>query len=279
MDSGDVESSGAVDYSGGPVEAEKPVEKIAAEDVHFHAEDIANRDESSFFDNPKDQKRREKNEKKRLKAETKRVLKESKQKSTGGASNEVAAHEEELKREQSRIESEHRQAKFVGFLGRRAKHWYIYVGVIAVVAIVICGVIFVPKIIQGINDSNDRKYVSENTTSILKLFKEVVGKELGKDEIEKLASKYKGELTVKYYAQVGMVYPNGTRLESIKMVPMSDNGNYSLFSYENRKGDKRVSITKAQGSYLYSIGDEERTYDRIEDAIDAYVLDTRGEQK
>ena len=282
-------SGGAVDFnpnesssknSGGPVD-NIPVEKVAAEDVHFHASDISNRDSKDFFDNPAEKKRREKAEQKRIKAEAKRVLKESKanKATAGGASSEVAAHEEALKREQRKIGSEHRQARARASFGRVAKYWYIYVGAIAAVAIAVCAIIFVPKIIQGIADANNSKYIEENRTPILRLFAEMAGKRLSKDEIASLVAKYDDTLVVDYYPQAGIIHAAQTRLETITMSPVeNEDGEYSFFRYENRSGEKDVYISANRGGYSYCRGENEKQYSKIEDAIDAYILDAKEDR-
>ena len=73
-----MESSGAVEYSGGPVKDETSEKTI--EEVHFHAGAIEKPDESTYFNSPKDQKRRAKEKRKHIKAEVKRILKDVKAK-------------------------------------------------------------------------------------------------------------------------------------------------------------------------------------------------------
>lgn len=286
MDSGGVEfSGGAVDFhpdespkekSGGPVET-VPVEKVATEDIRFRATDINNTEEVNFFDKPEDTKRKEKAEKRRMKAEAKRILRESKQKNVGGASKDVVESEERLKKEQSRIESERRQAKIKGFLGRRAKHWYIYVSAAAIIAITICAIIFVPQIIQGINDANDAKYVDDNKTLVLRLFEEVVGKRFGKEQLEELVAKYDGKLEIDYYDAGGQIHPDNYWLESVNMYLGGEDGaTYSGFFYVNEANLDGASIIEREGSYYYSRRGEELTFKTVDDAISAYVLDLRS---
>ena len=291
MDSGDVESSGAVDYipdvnpdvnNGGPVNVENSVGKIATEDVHFHASDISRPDNKEFFNNPKAQKRKEKEEKKRIKAEVKQMLKESRPKrKAAGASADVVESEKKLKKEQSRIESEHRQAKIGAFLERRAKHWYIYVISIVVVALTVCGIIFVPKIVGDIIRSQNEKYVEENTTPILSIFKEVIGKELSRDEIAEIATKYGSDVEVKYYIQSATITPSGSDFEYIRMLPVEEDSKiYHLFSYSKRgdwaEGD--VLIYQSQDGFSYVHGSNKSTYDTAKEAVDAYVLDMRDQK-
>lgn len=286
MDSGEVEfSGGAVDFhpdespkekSGGPVET-VPVEKVATEDIRFRATDIDNAEEVNFFDKPEDTKRKEKAEKRRMKAEAKRILRESKQKNVGGASKDVVESEERLKKEQSRIESERRQAKIKGFLGRRAKHWYIYVSAAAIIAITICAIIFVPQIIQGINDANDAKYVDDNKTLVLRLFEEVVGKRFGKEQLEELVAKYDGKLEIDYYDAGGQIHPDNYWLESVNMYLGGEDGaTYSGFFYVNEANLDGVSIIEREGSYYYYRRGEELAFKAADDAISAYVLDLRS---
>ena len=291
MDSGDVESSGAVDFnpdtdtsdnSSRPANMSDSVDKIATEDVHFHASDISKPDNTEFFDNPKTQKRKEKEEKKRMKLEAKRILKESKlKKKVGGASASVAESEEQLKREQNRIESEHRQAKIGAFLERRAKHWYFYVISIVVVALTVCGIIFVPKIVDGVIRSQNEKYVEENTTPILSIFKEVIGKELSRDEIAEIATKYGSDVEVKYYIQSATITPGGSDFEYIRMLPVEEDSKiYHLFSYSKRgdwaEGD--VLIYQSQDGFSYVHGSNKSTYGTAKEAVDAYVLDMRDQK-
>ncbi|MBP5633560.1 hypothetical protein J6X13_01350 [Candidatus Saccharibacteria bacterium] len=286
MDSGGVEfSGGAVDFhpdespkekSGGPVET-VPVEKVATEDIRFRATDIDNTEEVNFFDKPEDTKRKEKAEKRRMKAEAKRILRESKQKNVGGASKDIVESEERLKKEQSRIESERRQAKIKGFLGRRAKHWYIYVSAAAIIAITICAIIFVPQIIQGINDANDAKYVDDNKSLVLRLFEEVVGKRFGKEQLEELVAKYDGKLEIDYYDAGGQIHPDNYWLESVNMYLGGEDGaTYSGFFYVNEASLDGVSIIEREGSYYYFRRGEELTFKTVDDAISAYVLDLRS---
>ena len=264
-------------YSGGPVNADRSVEKIAAEDIRFHASDISRPDENNFFNNLKDQRRREKAEQKRIRAEAKRISKEARsKKDVSGASNEVAAQEEKLKREQNKIESEYRRARIRSFLGRRAKHWYIYVSVIVVVAVAVCGVVFVPRIIQEINSENDKKYLAENMTPILKLFKEIAGKELSKNDINGYVAKYNGELISEYYPQAAAIYPKNSYSEVIKMLPKFDgSGLYHLFTYKVLNGESGVTISMGQTGYIYANGEKQESYSEVGAAVDAFVLDTR----
>ena len=290
MDSGDVEfSGGAVDFkpdnspkekSGGPVDMNS-VGKVAAEDIRFRATDIDRSDDADYFDKPEDKKRKERAERRRIEAEAKRVSKESKKKDKiSGASSDVVAQEEALKKEQSRLENEHRQARIRGFLGRRAKRWYIYAAAIVVVALTVCGVIFVPKIIKDVNDANDRKYVNENMTPILRFFEEVAGRELSETQINELVAKYNGDLVAEYYPQAGAVYPKGRYLEAVKMLPKFDeSGMYHLFSYEKRSGEDIYSMTIVQSGVAYSHNSEAETYKSVSEAIDAYLLGTRKGEK
>ncbi len=286
MGSGEVEfSGGAVDFhpdespkekSGGPVDT-VPVEKIAAEDIRFHATDIDKTEEVNFFDKPEDAKRKEKAEKRRIKAEAKRILRESKQKSVGGASKDVVESEERLKKEQSRIESERRQAKIKGFLGRRAKHWYIYVSATAIIAITVCAIIFVPQIIKGINDANDAKYVDENKSLMLKLFEEVVDKQFSKEEIEEVVAKYNGAIAIDFSDTGGLIHPDDYWLESVNMyLGGEDEATYSGFFYVNEASLDGVSIIEREGSYYYFRRGEELAFKAADDAISAYVLDLRS---
>ena len=291
MDSGDVESSGAVDFipdanpgvnNGGPAKVENSVGKVATEDVHFHASDISKPDNKEYFNSPKAQKRREKEEQKRIKLEAKRILKESRaKKKVGGASASVAASEEKLKKEQNRIESEYRQAKIGAFLGRRAKHWYIYAIAIVVIALTVCGIIFVPKIIDGIIQSQNEKYVAENTTPILSVFKEVVGKELSRDEIKEITAKYNADLEVKYYIQSATITSGGSDFEYIRMLPVEEDSKiYHLFSYTKRGDESEgdVLIYQGQDGFSYAHGSNKSTYSTAKEAVDAYVLDMREQR-
>lgn len=292
MDSGDVEfSGGAVDFnpnesssknSGGPVD-NIPVEKVAAEDVHFHASDITKLDEKDFFDDPKRRKQREKEEQKRIRAEAKRVAKESKKHSHGrkdGVSKEIAESEQALRREQSRIEGEHRKARMRAFLGRRLRRWYLYVGAIVIALITVCAFIFVPGIIQGIQNAENNKYIEENRTPILSIFKEVAGKELSEEEIGGLVAEYNGELITEFYPQAGAIYPKGTYLESVKMFPKEGApGVYHLFSYVNKRGDRDALISKEFDGFVYARDGNEQRYETLDEAINALILDTRGDRK
>ncbi len=286
MDSGEVEfSGGAVDFhpdespkekSGGPVET-VPVEKVATEDIRFRATDIDNTEEVNFFDKPEDTKRKEKAEKRRMKAEAKRILKESRQKNVGGASKDVVESEKKLKKEQSRIESERRQAKIKSFLGRRAKHWYIYVGALAAAAIAVCAIIFVPKIIQSINDANNAKYVDENKSMMLRFFEEVVGKQFNKEQIEELVAKYDGKMMIDFSDTGGLIHPDNYWLESVNMYLGGEDGaTYSGFFYVNEVSLDGASIIEREGSYYYYSRGEELTFKTVDDAISAYVLDLRS---
>ncbi len=85
MDSGDVESSGAVDFvpdtnpvaeSGGAVESNNSAEVIPVEDMHFHSSNITRVDSSEYFDKPEDRERKKKEEQKRMRVEAKRIVKE-----------------------------------------------------------------------------------------------------------------------------------------------------------------------------------------------------------
>lgn len=293
MDSGDVESSGAVDYnpdadtsvnSGGPVENEKSVDKIAAEDVHFHASDISRPDNNEFFNNPKEQKRREKEEQKRIKLEAKRMLKESKAKNkAGGASASVAESEKQLKKEQSRIEGEHRQAKFGAFLNRIAKRWYIIVAAIAVIALTVCGIIFVPKIIEGMAKAADDDYVEKNMTPMLRIFKEVAANTtLKKEEIEKIVAKYSGDgISVDYDKFGGTIHRNDDFwMETVKMsVNAYDSSVYYGFTYTNRSLAKNVLIIKNDDKYTYLKGGfDVGAYGSTEEVIRAFILDNKEEK-
>ena len=281
-------SGGAVDFhpdkspkekSGGPVDT-VPVEKVATEDIRFRATDIDNTEEVNFFDKPEDTKRKEKAEKRRMKAEAKRISRESKQKNVGGASKDVVESEERLKKEQSRIESERRQAKIKGFLGRRAKHWYIYVSAAAVIAITVCAIIFVPQIIKGINDANDAKYVDENKSLMLKLFEEVVDKQFSKEEIEEVVAKYNGALAIDFSDTGGLIHPDDYWLESVNMYLGGEDGaTYSGFYYYNESGVDGVSIISRDGGYHYCRGKVKLVFETADDAVSAYILDLREGQE
>ena len=290
MDSGDVESSGAVDFtpdadtsvsSGGPVNKEDFSGKVAAEDVHFHAADISEPDEKAFFDNPKEQKHREKEEQKRIKAEAKRVLRESRgfANCASGAPDAVVESEKRIKKEQERLESERRQIRTREFFLRRLKHWYIYGFVLIVVSAAVCAAIFVPRIIEARVNEDNEKYVEANKTPLLRLFIEVAGKRFNKDEIEGLVAQYGGDLDVDYYEDAGVIHKNDYFLEVIRMVPGGEDYSvYYGFSYKNKIKGVDVGISERAGKYIYYRGDSERLYDNANGAISAYLLDYRSKE-
>ena len=290
MDSGDVEfSGGAVDFkpnespnkdSGGPVDS-MPAAKVAAEDVHFHASDIAKSDNNDFFDNPKKRKQREKEEQRRIRAEAKRVAKESRGRTRkNGASKDVVESEKALKREQSRIESEQRQARLRRFFGTIAKRWYIFATVAAVAAVVVLGVIFTPRIIKGIVDAKDDKYVSENKTLLMGLFEELAGKEMSREQLDEIVSKYDGKVVTEYGEYGGKIHPDNYWLESITMSFDAVDGQTCYgFIYKDENVLDGAAIFKRGDAFIFNGEDREQKFETVGEAVKAYLLSVRESRK
>ena len=290
MDSGDVEfSGGAVDFnpnespnkdSGGPVD-NMPAAKVAAEDVHFHASDIAKSDNNDFFDNPKKRKRREKEEQRRIRAEAKRVAKESRGRTRkSGASSDVVESEKALKREQSRIESEQRQARLKRLFGAIAKRWYIFAIVAAVAAVAVLGVIFTPIIIKGIVDAEDDKYVSENKTLLMGLFEELAGEEMSREQLDEVVSKYGGKVVTEYGEYGGKIHPDNYWLESITMSFDAVDGQTCYgFIYKDENVLDGAAIFKRGDAFIFSGEDREQKFGTVGEAVKAYLLSVRESRK
>ena len=303
MDAGDVELSGAVDFSPNELSekpktqevknAETTVEtaskpaSIKEEDVRFYSDKISTSNNDMFV-RVEGGERRKRAMKRREERERKEALREAKMaEKREGVSGLVGESEKALKKEQRRLAKEQRKQKRAErrgkILGWLKKHWYIFAGIVVVAALA-GGVLLVSHLISEAQKSQaaaeDRNYIDDHETNTLKVFREVAGKTLTRKKIDAILAEYGGNVVVDYYARAGAIHPKDDFSEMISFTisATSKDDNHTFF-YNSRIGYDEVYIyDRENGSEFYYKG-ESKMYGNAEEAIGAYLLSVREAEK
>ncbi len=299
MNAGDVELSGAVDFNPNELSekpktqeiknAETTVEtankpaSIKEEDVRFYSDKI--KSGNDMFVRVEGGERRKRAAKRREERERKEALREAKMaEKREGASGLVGESEKALKKEQRRLAKEQRKQKrserWSKILGWFKKHWYIFAGIVVIVAIV-GGVFLVSNIVADMQAkqaaAEKEQYVQEHKTDTQRIFVEVAGKDLTREKIDGLVKKYNGTLVVSYYAQAVSIHPKEEGYsESVVSPRVAGGDSYREFSYRSRVGLDDVFIYKRANGYEY-YHKESQMFGSFDEAFGAYLMEKKDE--
>ena len=148
-----------------------------------------------------------------------------------------------------------------------------------VIAIVAAAVIILPKLNASIATEKNNKFISENGTPILDVYREVVGKELNKDQINAILSKYKeANIVADFYEEACVIHYSGSNQEKIKSISEKKNSGIFVDFVYSYTGEETIVILEEYDGYKYYRGESERVYGDIEEAINASILDKRGQK-
>jgi len=145
---------------------------------------------------------------------------------------------------------------------------------ILIIAITTAAIIILPQINASIVAENNNKFIQNNSTPMLDVYREVVTKKLSQEQLTKIVSENKdANIVVDFYPESCIIHPSGSESETIRAIKNGVNGGtFTDFVYENRTSDEAIVILKEYDGYKYYRGAEEHAYKTIDEAIDASIL-------
>ncbi|MBR3322712.1 hypothetical protein IKG13_01475 [Candidatus Saccharibacteria bacterium] len=254
-------------------------------EYNFSSKDISKREKTDYFVNVAGaEKRAKKAEKDKLKQERrsrKEMLKEA-SKSKADEAKERNAKEAAKNREAKHIREKYRFEKFRGFVWR----YKVIITILAVFATLITlALIFVPKIIDSINQANRENIISVNKSDIMRVFEQVAGKEYSENkELESVVRDISGDVVIDFYEGAGEIRTEDyiERVEFSILSDETENTTLSGFRYVDYSDaiDNGVRyVYRNEDEYLYEYGDKNERYKSAEDAINALIIDKEKESK
>lgn len=244
----------------------------------YRAGEINNRQKTEYFVNVEGAERIKKKAEKeeRLRHEQIRKELEEEDRKQAEAARARGKQGQQEQRQANREIAKVNKTKILQAIARRKVPIIITV---LIVAVVTAAIIILPKINSSIAAENNNKFIQNNSTPMLDVYREVVTKELNKEQLTKIVSSKKG-VVIDFYPEACIIHPKDDYGEKIEAT-MTTGGNNKFinFVYENNNGAKMVIILKEYDGYKYYYGETEYKYSSIDDAINASILDKKDENK
>ena len=270
-------SDNGIDYGTYATSTEK--ENDSSEDINFSSEDISKRTRTRFFTRVKGEEKRIKNEeRKRLKDERKlrdRMLKEAE--APNKAVDNKNTQEAEALRETKQAHSSYRLKKAASFVRSKL---HIIITAIVVIAIAVAAIIFVPIIINNIENEQKKETIASGMTDTLKIFSELVDNEYPIESFESVVKAISEKVEFRYYEGINYIYSEDqTEYIEFMAIEKEDGRVYSNFVYNTYRGTRQIILNKTGSQYLYNCDDNIKQFDNVSDAIGEYILeDSKNEQ-
>ena len=245
-------------------EATKPTVEQQTE-IKFRSADISHLDGKNLMAN--------------IEGSQKRKIEEAKQKKKDQQEAEKRKKTEERKRKHdAQVIKRNKRINNLRTIAQKIwKLRFVFLGVIIITAIVLTVKVIIPlagKIETETKKAAEEKIITENKTTMIKIYKELTGKTFTKEELEKIVNSKNANISITYEDSSGDISTANGGAESIIFSISQDGQNtISNFYYYNCIDDKDVEIFGADGNYQYNYDNQLKNFDNINEAISAYILE------
>ena len=146
----------------------------------------------------------------------------------------------------------------------------------AAITVVVCAIIFIPKVFSDIRQAEEEHYVAENKDELLALFEQIADQSLTKEELEEKAKAVSDKIKISYRGSKGSVRydEDYTEMISCYINDRKDAGKYSGFYFIDQSGEESsIIIRKEDDGYIVS-GDGQYygPFSTAKEAVNKYVL-------
>ncbi len=240
---------------------------IDEKDIKFHSKTIVKKDNSDMFVNLDQKKVREIERAKKKKEEE---IAEEKERAAKIVENEA-------KEQQKKIEAEARKERYKQFLEKVKKHKIPIIIATSALAIAMLTIfVIIPTIQHHITESEKaaaKQMIEVNKTDMLRIFEQVVGKEMEYKKFKEIATKINKDVATDNFKTNGELYLNGTT-EQINYALSKKNGTFmvSNFIYKQALDDGEAQIIKSDNIYYYCDGKETIEFNSLEEAINKHIM-------
>ncbi len=245
---------------------------IAEEDIKFRSKDIKKKDEGELFVKIEGANRIDREKKRAAKKKdeelTKRLLRAADEKKKA-----YKKVEDDKKAAKHKAKSWIRQYKTKKVLKVVHKLRFALIAlVIVITGVIVTYTVILPKIeAEKLAEQKiaNAKLIEENRTDMLKIYAELVGKQLTDMEVEEVAKKITKDAIIISSGDHGDIYINGTG-EMIRFA--IEKGKTTNFTYNELVGETNLYITISDGTVIYFNGSEIVEYVTVQEAIEAHIL-------
>ena len=232
---------------------------IAEENIKFRTKDIKRHDDSKLFVKVEGAEKRAREAERNKKKKDEELIKR------------LHAAANNRKKEHRKARNEKRVAKLKAThqaihhkIKDIAKQIYRFRILIIILIVVIIGIIVAKTaVVPAIEEhqaaeqkATEDQIVADNTTPIIKIFKNVVGKKLDSKEVEEIVKSQDPDLVVSYWGLSGLIHHDGETDDTIKFLITKEADKTMLdgFEYHTYMGDEQVEISGTEGNYSYRCG-------------------------